>query len=159
MSKLPIMPIEQAKRNRLICFIAFMLVDLVAPMIIIGYKFHLFTQFSGYKLTCMGVFALIILVFKFRGRLVEFINKWEYSVLKYVLLGLNKCIFFIAVSILLHLAVQGVGDIVFCVDWILVCSLIAYLVIQPLEERYDAIVKRELRKTEMREVLQEGKEQ
>ncbi len=156
MSKLPIIPIETAKRNRLICFLAFMLVDFITPMIIIGCKFKLFTEFSGYKLTCVGVFALVILIFKFRGKLIDFVNKWEYSILKYIILGLNKCLFFIAISILLHLAVNGVEDIVFCVDWILVCSLIAYLVIQPLEEKYDAIVKRELRKTEMREVLQEN---
>ena len=155
---LPTMPIKIAKRNRLICFIAFMLVDLVAPMLIIGFKYKFFTEFNGYKLTVMGAFVLVILFLKFRNKIMERVAKWEYSVIKYIILGLNKCVMFIILSVLCHLALKGTEDIIFCVDWILVCSLIAYLVIQPFEERYDAIVKRELRKTEMREVLEENKQ-
>lgn len=155
---LPTMPIKIAKRNRLICLLAFLCVDVVAPMLIIGFKYKLFTEFNGYKLTVMGFFLFVLLFFKFRNKIMERVRKWEYSVMKYIILGINKCLMFIILSLLCHLAVRGLDDIIYCIDWVLVCSLIAYCGIQPLEERYDAIVKRELRKAEMREVLEENRE-
>lgn len=153
---LPTMPIKTARRNRLICFIAFMLVDLLAPVLIIGFRFKLFTQFNGYKLTAMGIFILVILLLKFRSKIMERVEKWEFSVLKHIILGFNKILIFLILSALVHLCRIMLEDIIFCIDWILVCSLIAYLIIQPFEEYYDAIVKRETRKQEMREVINEN---
>lgn len=154
---LPTMPIKTAKRNRLICFIAFMLVDLLAPVLITGFRFKLFTQFNGYKLTAIGIFILVILLFKFRSKIMEHVEKWEYSVLKYIVLGFNKVLVFVILSVLVHLCRIMLEDMIFCIDWILICSLIAYLVIQPFEEYYDAIIKRETRKEEVREVLNENR--
>ena len=55
--------IKVAKRNRLILRILFCLVDFVVPIVLIGIKFKLFTEFNGIKLTIMGVMVLLLVLF------------------------------------------------------------------------------------------------
>lgn len=147
--------IKLAKQNRLWLRILFCLVDFVAPIIIIGMKYKLFTNFNGVKLTLMGAILLLLVLFRFRAKLLAWINSWEYSTFKYILLGLNKIFIFVLVWVVAMLAEAQIGNLAFCLGWIALCSAIAYLAINPFIEKYDYIVKREIRKEETKEALRE----
>lgn len=147
--------IKLAKQNRLWLRILFCLVDFVAPILIIGMKYKLFTNFNGVKITLMGVILLLLVLFRFRAKLLAWINSWEYSTFKYILLGLNKIFIFVLVWVVAMLAEAHIGNLAFCLGWIALCSAIAYLAINPFIEKYDYIVKREIRKEETKEALRE----
>lgn len=151
--------IKTAKRNRLILQILFCLVDFVIPVVFIGIKYKLFTQFNGVKLTLMGVTVLLLVAFRFRAKLLNWVNSWEYSIWKYIILGINKIFIFILIWVVAMLAEANIGNLSFCFGWIAVCSAVAYLAINPFIEKYDYIIKRELRKAETKEALRELKEE
>jgi hypothetical protein len=151
--------IKTAKRNRLILRILFCLVDFVIPIIFIGIKFKLFTEFNGIKLTIMGIIILLLVVFRFRAKLLTWVNNWEYSVWKYIILGINKIFVFILIWVIAMLAEAQIGNLAFCLGWIAVCSAVAYLAINPYIEKYDYIVKKEIRKSETKEALKELQEE
>lgn len=151
--------IKVAKRNRLILRILFCLVDFVVPIVLIGIKFKLFTEFNGIKLTIMGVMVLLLVLFRFRAKLLAWVNTWEYSIWKYIVIGINKIFIFILLWVVAMLAEAQIGNLAFCLGWIAVCCAIAYLGINPFIEKYDNIVKRELRKAETKEALRELKEE
>lgn len=151
--------IKQAKLYRLILRILFCLVDFVIPIVFIGVKYKLFTQFNGIKLTMMGMILLLLIVFRFRAKLLAWVNNWEYSIWKYIILGINKIFVFLLIWVIAMLAEAQIGNLAFCLGWIAVCSAIAYLVINPFIEKYDYIVKKEIRKSETKEALRELKEE
>lgn len=151
--------IKTAKRNRLILRILFCLVDFVIPIIFIGIKFKLFTEFNGIKLTIMGIIIILLVAFRFRAKLLAWVNNWEYSVWKYIILGINKIFVFILIWVIAMLAEAQIGNLAFCLGWIAVCSAVAYLAINPYIEKYDYIVKKEIRKSETKEALKELQEE
>ena len=151
--------IKQAKLYRLILRILFCLVDFVIPIVFIGIKYKLFTQFNGIKLTMMGMILLLLVVFRFRAKLLAWVNNWEYSIWKYIILGINKIFVFLLIWVIAMLAEAQIGNLAFCLGWIAVCSAIAYLAINPFIEKYDYIVKKEIRKEETKEALRELKEE
>ena len=151
--------IKVAKRNRLILRILFCLVDFVVPIVLIGIKFKLFTEFNGIKLTIMGVIVLLLVLFRFRTKLLTWVNTWEYSIWKYIVIGINKIFIFILLWVVAMLVEAQIGNLAFCLVWIAVCCAVAYLGINPFIEKYDNIVKRELRKAETKEALRELKEE
>lgn len=150
--------LQTAKRWRLILMIAFCVVDFGLPMLFIGFRYKLFTEFNGTKLTILCTIILLLVTWRFRAKLKEWINKWEYSTWKYILIGFSKIFIFFLIWIIALLVQYKIGDLVFCTGWIAVCSAVAYLVINPYLEKYDYIVKRELRKLETKEALQEFEE-
>ena len=121
--------------------------------------YKLFTQFNGIKLTLVGIILLLLVLFKFRKRILDWINTWEYSIWKYIILGLNKIFIFLLIWVIALLAEAQIGNLAFCLGWIAVCSASAYLAINPLIEKYDYIVKKEIRKSETKEALKELKEE
>lgn len=151
--------IKEAKMKRLILRILFCLVDFVIPIVFVGIKYKLFTQFNGIKLTMMGMILLLLVMFRFRAKLLAWVNNWEYSIMKYIILGINKIFVFLLIWVIAMLAEAQIGNLAFCLGWIAVCSAIAYLAINPFIEKYDYIVKKEIRKSETKEALRELKEE
>lgn len=151
--------IKTAKRYRTVLRLLFCLVDFVTPIVFIGIKYKLFTRFNGIKLTMMGMILLLLVIFRFRTKLLAWVNTWEYSIWKYIILGVNKIFVFILIWVIAMLAEAQIGNLAFCLGWIAVCSAVAYLAINPFIEKYDFIVKKELRKVETKEALRELKEE
>lgn len=150
--------IKQAKRWRLILMIVFCIINFVLPVVFIGIKYKLFTEFNGTKLTLLFIIVALLVTWRFRVKLKEWVNKWEYSIMKYIILGFSKIFIFILLWIVAMLVQAKIGNLVFCTGWIAVCSAVAYLGINPFIEKFDYIVKREIRKQETKEALQEFKE-
>ena len=151
--------IKEAKMRRLILRILFCLVDFVIPIVFVGIKYKLFTQFNGIKLTMMGMILLLLVLFRFRAKLLAWVNNWEYSIMKYIILGINKIFVFLLIWVIAMLAEAQIGNLAFCLGWIAVCSAIAYLAINPFIEKYDYIVKKEIRKAETKEAIRELQEE
>jgi hypothetical protein len=151
--------IKEAKRLRLILQVLFCLVDFVIPVVFIGIRYKLFTAFNGIKLTLMGMIVLLLVAFKFRAKIITWINGWEYSIWKHIFLGINKIFIFLLIWVIAMLAEAHIGDLAFCLGWIAVCSAIAYLAINPFIEKYDYIVKKEIRKAETKEAIKELNEE
>lgn len=151
--------IKEAKMKRLILRILFCLVDFVIPIVFVGIKYKLFTQFNGIKLTMMGMILLLLVMFRFRAKLLAWINTWEYSIMKHIILGINKIFVFLLIWVIAMLAEAQIGNLAFCLGWIAVCSAIAYLAINPFIEKYDYIVKKEIRKAETKEAIRELQEE
>lgn len=147
--------IKTAKYYRRLARIAFCLVNFLAPVVIIGLKYKLFTEATGLKWSMIGLIVLVLTIYRFKNKLVEWINSWEYSASKYILLGFGKIAIFVVAWIIALLAEKGIGHLAYCLGWVAVCSSVAYLLINPYIEKYDHIVKRELRKQETKEALRE----
>lgn len=148
--------LKAEKTYRLIYRILFVLVSVVIPIVIVAYKYKLITEYTGYKLSLVGAVLCITLIWNFKKRLLDWITSWEYSIMKYILLGFSRVYIFIIMLIILIMARQGIESLIFCVEWISLCECIAYLVIYPLEERHDYKVKRILRGIERKEDYKEA---
>lgn len=151
--------LKKEKGLRFLFRFLFVLVAFILPAVIISVKFKIITQFSGFKLTAMGILLLVITLWRFKNKLMEWVNSWEYSVMKYILVGLSRCYIFILIVAVLTLAQQGIESLIFVCEWISVAEIIAYTILYPLEQKYDFLIKRELRKQETRETNSELLEQ
>jgi hypothetical protein len=151
-----ILDLKVEKRWRFIFRALFALVAFVLPVVIISLKYKLITQFTGYKLSAVGLILCIVVLWRFKSRLMEWINSWEYSIMKYVLIGFSKVYIFLLVLAILVMARQGLENLIFCIEWICVCECIAYLIIYPLEEKHDYNVKRVIRGIERKEDYKEA---
>jgi len=147
--------IKKDKRMRFLMRLLFVLFGFIAPIIIIELKYDLFTDFNGWKISIVGILVLISLIYRFKKRLLAWLNAWEYSAFKYVLLGFSKIALFVVIVVVAHMAQREASNVVFVLDWYLVFNAIAYLICLPIEEHYDYYIKREIRKQEMREVRDE----
>lgn len=143
--------LKTEKLYRFIFRVLFTLVSVVIPIVIISFRYKVFSEFSGYKLSVIGIILCVIIVWHFKNQLLEWINTWEYSIMKYILLGFSKVYIFILMLVLLLMARQGIEDLIFCIEWISLCECISYLVIYPLQEKHDYNVKRILRGIERKE--------
>ena len=148
--------LKKEKSLRLIFRLAFAVVSFILPVLIVSFKYKLITQFTGYKLSAVGLILCIVVLWRFKSRLLEWINSWEYSILKYILIGFSKIYIFLIVLAILLMARQGLENLIFCIEWICLCECIAYLVIYPLEEKHDYNVKRVLRGIERKEDYKEA---
>jgi len=153
--------LEKATTLRMIARVAFFLIAFLAPTLIIGIKFHLFTASTGTKWSIFGIALLLIVGWRFKKKLVEWINSWENSnILKHILIGIGRVWpFFLVVSMIavIHWSAQKIiGDALFCLEWTCVCELVAYLLIYPYEMKMDYLVKRMIRKNERKEDYKEA---
>lgn len=148
--------LKKAKGLRLLFRSLFALIAFILPCIIVAFKYKLITEYSGYKLSVVGVILIIVLIWRFKDMLLKWIASWEYSIMKYILLGFSKVAVFILVLTILLMARTGLENLIFCIEWICVCECIAYLGIYPVEEKYDNDVKRILRGIERKEDYKEA---
>lgn len=153
--------LEQAKIWRVILRVAFFLVAFVAPTLIIGFKFNLFTNATHTKWSITGVTLLLIVAWRFKKRLVEWINSWEDSnIFKWILIGIGRVWPFILIVIIIGIihwsASKIIGDILFCLEWTCALELASYIIIYPIEMKFDYLVKRMIRKNERKTDLKEA---
>lgn len=160
------MTIKKAKTIRLLFRLAFALVGFVTPIIVMLCKFDFKTSTTRTRITFIGVVILlmiVVLLWKFKARLYEWINSWEYSLLKYILIGFSRIYIYLLILIVTYLVKadvvtqmeaitsgvkQSIANVVDCLTTVSICQCIAYLVIYPLEQKFDYIVKRLIRKKE-----------
>jgi small-conductance mechanosensitive channel len=153
--------LEQAKTFRFILRVAFFLIALVVPCIVICSKFNIFTQATTTKWSILGITLLLIVGWRFKKRIGEWIDSWEDSnIFKWILIAIGRVWpFLLIVSILaiIHFsATKIIGNVLFCLEWTCVCELIAYLAIYPFEMKMDYLVKRMIRKNERKEDYKEA---
>lgn len=148
--------LQKAKRFRFLFRSLFALCAFFLPCLIISLKYKLITEFTGYKVSIIAILLLIIFIWRFKEKLLEWIKSWEYSIMKYILLGLSKVVIFILTLTILLLARTGLENLIFCIEWICLCECIAYLVIYPFEEKFDNEVKRILRGIERKNDYKEA---
>jgi hypothetical protein len=147
--------IAKDKRIRFLMRLLFVLFAFIAPIIVIEIKYDLFTKFNGWKLSMVGLLVVVSLIYRFKNRLLAWLNAWEYSAFKYVLVGFSKIAIFVVIVVVAHMAQREASNVVFVLDWYLAFNAVAYLICLPIEEHYDYYIKREIRKQEMREVRDE----
>lgn len=146
------------KKDKLIRFIMrclFVVFAFIAPVVLVSLRYEIVSEYSGWKISIVGMIVLISIIYRFKNRVLQWINSWEYSVLKHILLGFSKIALFAVLVGIAHIAKREASSVVFVLDWYLVLNVIAYIVILPIEEHYDYFIKREIRKTELREVIHE----
>lgn len=155
------MTLERAKMWRTICRIAFALVAFLAPTLIIGFKFNLFTAATHAKWSITGIVLLLIVGWRFKKKISQWIDSWEGSnVFKHILVGIGKVwpfILIVAIVGVIHWsATRIIGDALFCLEWTCACEIAAYLLIYPIEMKFDWYVKRMVRKNERKADLKEA---
>jgi len=123
-----------------------------------GFKFD-FLTFKEAEVKVSGLFLIVavMLLFQFKKEVHQWIESWEFSLLKVVLLGIAKVWAFILALGIIALARYGINNIEFIVGWIAIPQIIAYLFIKPFAEKADYLVKKEIRKSEIKEALQEDR--
>ena len=116
----------------------------------------------------MGIVLLLIVAWRFKKKLFEWINSWEdANVFKWLLIGIGRVWPFMLVVTLIAVihwsATQIIGDILFCLEWVCACELFCYLIVYPFEMKMNYIVKRMItkneRKEDYKEAIREMKEQ
>lgn len=146
------------KREKALRFLfrsLFALSAFLVPVAIIATRYQLITKFNGYKLTAVGILLIVMVVWRFKTQLMTWINNWEYSIMKYILVGFSRVYIYILILIILLLAQKGLEDLIFCIEWVCICEFLAYLVFYPLEQKYDYRVKRIIRGIERKEDYKE----
>lgn len=155
--------LKKEKCFRLIFRILFVLISMVSPILIIAHKYELITEVTSYKLSVIALLLCVVVVWNLKKRLFDWINSWEYSILKYILIGFSRVYLFIIVLVLLVLARKGLEDLIFCIEWLALCECVAYLIVYPIEKFFDNRVKRILRgierKEDYKEVIKELREE
>lgn len=151
--------IKRHKQNRFWLRLLFILIAYITPLAILAIKFNFF-QFREAELKISSTFIIVgvLLLFQFKKEVYTWIESWEFSLLKIVLLGFAKVWAFLLAIGLIAVARFGIDNIEFIVGWIAIPQITAYLVIKPFSEREDHLVKRELRKVELKEALQEDRQ-
>lgn len=160
------MTIKKAKTIRFFLRLAFALVGFATPITIMLCKFDFKTSTSKTKFTFIGVVILLLIItllWKFKKKLFEWINSWEYSILKYILIGFSRIYIFLLILLITFLVKADVitemeaitsginmalSNVVDCLTIVSVCQCISYMIIYPLEQKYDYTVKRLIRKQE-----------
>jgi CBS domain containing-hemolysin-like protein len=146
------------KRHRFWLRLLFVAVAYIAPLVIIGSRYDFFQEReAGIRISAMTLIIASLLLFQFRKELFTWINEWEFSLAKIVLLGFAKVWAFVLALSLITVARFGISHIEYVVGWIAFPQIIAYLFVKPFAEQADHIVKRELRKVELKEALQEDR--
>lgn len=148
--------LKKAKIWRLILRIAFAVIAFILPLVIVSMKYNLITEFSGYKLTATGIILGVTIIWRFKNRLMEWVTSWEYSIMKYVLIGFSRVYIFLIILAILLMARQGLENLIFCIEWISLCQCISYLVLYPIEQKFDYQVKRILRGIERKQDYKEA---
>jgi len=146
------------KRQRFWLRLLFIGIAYLLPLIIMGFKFD-FLTFKEAEVKISGLFLIVavMLLFQFRKEVQTWIESWEFSLLKVVLLGIAKVWAFILAMVIIALARYGIDNIEFIVGWVSVPQIVAYLFIKPFAEKADYLVKKEIRKSEIKEALQEDR--
>ena len=160
------MTIKKAKTIRFFLRLAFTLIGFATPIILMLCKFDFKASTPRTRFTFIGVVILLLIItllWKFKKKLLEWINSWEYSILKYVLIGFSRIYIFLLILIITFLVKADVitemeaitsgvetslSNVVDCLTIISICQCISYIVIYPLEQKYDYTVKRLIRKQE-----------
>lgn len=156
--------LEKAKLYRTLLRVAFALVAFVAPMIIIGLKFQIFTHTTTTKISITALLLILIVAWRFRKRISDWISSWEDDhISKHILIAIGKVWPFILIAGILALIKlqadainQILTDALTCLQWTCVLELFAYLILYPLEMKMDYQVKRLIRKQERKEDLKEA---
>jgi len=145
------------KRIRFWLRLLFIVVAYGIPFGVLAWRFDFF-QFKEAEVKISGVVILlgVLLLFQFRKEVQSWIESWEFSLTKVVLLGLGKVWAFLLALSIITLARYGLTNIEYIVGWISVPQIIAYLFIKPFSEQADYRIKREIRKQEVKEALQES---
>lgn len=167
--------LTQAKLWRFILRIVFIITSVVLPLVIIGTKFKLFTQSTTTKWSITGIVLVLIVAWRFKKRIADWINSWEDSnVFKWIFIGIGKVWPFLLVVVLLatiQLSLKDISDkanklltdTLFCLEWVSTLELVTYLFIYPIEMRFDYLVHRMIRKNErkadFKEAMKEMKEE
>lgn len=161
--------IKKEKRLRLLYRLLFFIITLVVPCIIWGINYQFMHTRVVTKISIMFLLVAYVLCKRFKNEIKNWVNSWEYSSLKYILLGIGKNIWLIIAlvfCVILSYKLPGwlalskeacesllktLQKFLICVSATIVCQLVGYLLIYPFERKYDFLIKRELRKQELRE--------
>ena len=161
--------VKKEKRLRLLYRVIFFLVTLVTPCVIWGCNYQFMQTKTITKVSIMFLLVTYVLCRRFKDELKSWVNSWEYSSLKYILLGIGKNIWYIIVLVLcfvlavklpnwfnlakeqMDILLKTLQKFLICLSATCACQLVGYIIVIPLERKYDFLIKRELRKQEARE--------
>lgn len=122
-------------KKRLLQFSLFWLYALLSvgiPCILIMEKYKLFTDFNGTKVTIVGIFVGLLLLFFFRKHISKFIDGMPVSTLKSVLVATREMVpllvFFGAFYGAKFLVTKELNDILFIIEWTCTFNILGYLV-------------------------------
>ncbi len=148
--------LKKQKRIRFWLRLLFIAVAYIIPFTVLAIRFD-FLQFKEAEVKVSGLVIIlgILLLFQFRKEVQSWIESWEFSLTKVILLGLGKVWAFLLALGIITLARYGINNIEFIVGWISVPQIIAYLFIKPFSEQADYFIKKEIRKSEVKEALTE----
>lgn len=150
--------IKKFKRLRFGFRLLFFFVAYVIPGYVFIDRYKLYEEVTGYKVGVMGLVGLALLAFNFQKEIWAWVNNWEFSIMKMVLLGLGKIWIFIFAYGLLKLAAMQIDELTYIVGWIGATEIVAYLAIKPVADHYDYQVKREIRIGETVEAIKRTNE-
>jgi hypothetical protein len=162
--------IKQLRTTRFFLTLAFILLGYIAPILLICDKINIISKVTVQKISWIAVIPLISVAYAFKKTLIDYINSLEYSWFKSFALGISKVGFFIliltiegTITIVLKTASQSLlqsflatlDTLRYCLRWWCVLSILAHLGIRPFMDRCTHYIGKEMRKSELREVLKE----
>lgn len=108
---------------------------------------------KGTKVSIIGLITILgLFIFNFRS-IINYLNEMEYSLIKCLFNGFLKTLPLVIVLGLLIMMDRILSDLIFTFSWIAGGNLIAFLVFDPLYQKYTFKIKREARIQEVREAL------
>lgn len=143
------------KKKRLIFFLLTITSSFIIPIIVVAVKYDIIEQFkalpSKVKVSMIGMIIILGLSFAFYKKLKKFLNKMEFSIIKHLVFGLIHFLILVSVLFLLIGINAIIEDVVYVFKWIVSCNIPSLFVFEPMWEKYNYLVQREIRVGEIRE--------
>ena len=140
-----------------ICFIASLVTSVGIPLLATFNKYKIIRVFkeqsSGVKISIIAAIITLILLLVFFKRIINYLNKFEFSYIIYFVKGLLKIIPLICLLILFVNIVKVVDDLVFVTGWIVGCNCVTFFVLDPLTAKYMLLHKQDIQKNIVKEAF------
>jgi len=116
---------KQMYMYRTLNWMAFAFFALIVPILLISYKYDLYTKVGEYKPEAAGMIVVIIILFFLREEIKKMLDGMDDGKIKAAVKGVLRVFPLFLLLIALQFAIVGIYKIIFVVQWSLISSLIS----------------------------------
>lgn len=141
------------KGYRMLFLILTLLFSFGIPIAVIIIKFDILKNVMAMptkvKVGILSSMAILILTISLFKKIKKMFSKMEFSTFKVIVRGLFNLIFMFALLIVVYSISVIIKDVVYIMDWVVGCNIPALLIFEPMFEKFNEDVKREIRISEI----------
>lgn len=143
------------KRKRFLFFFLTLLFSFGIPAIVTIIQYDIIEQYLSLpkevRFSMWSMFIVMILSIIFYRKVRKFLNKMEFSIFKHLMFGAVHFVMLISILFTLIGVNIIIEDVIYIFKWVVGCNIPALFIFEPLWEKYNHLVQREIRVGEIRD--------